>query len=177
MFSPYEELEYLSEYLPEEGEAVLITRESGELVCKPWSKHELRDGVEDADLYGFLVQANEQLHSVGAFPLWIAMIGLVWLAILLHGIVGLGWSQWYVVPGISFPLFYACFHWIRHRQHRHFQTRILPQLRRELVRRGIGPYALIAGARQHGELRTLLDELIRWSPEAECPLVSSPPLR
>lgn len=164
MFSPYEELEYLADYLPEEGEMVLITRQSGELVCKPWSNADLRDGVDDAELYGFLVQANERLHTAGAFPLWVGLMSLVWLAIFLHGIIGLDWTRWYLTPGLSVPLLFGCFHWIRHRQRRLFVREILPHLRSELARRRISYFSLVAGVRQHGELRSLLDELVHWSP-------------
>jgi hypothetical protein len=46
MFTPFEELEHLAEYLPDEGESVLITRKDGELVCTEWSSGELRDGID-----------------------------------------------------------------------------------------------------------------------------------
>ena len=164
MFSPYEELEYLADYLPDEGEIVLVTRESGELVCKPWTRHDLREGVDDAGLYGFLVQANEQLAAASAFPIWAVSIGILWLGILLHGIVDLSVDYWYLVPGIAFPAVFGCVLWIRKRQHLFFRDRILPKLQQELRRRELHLFALIAGVRQHSELRTLLDELIRWSP-------------
>jgi hypothetical protein len=168
MFSPYEELEFLADYLPDEGESVLITRESGELVCKPFANHDLRDGVDDAELYGLLVHGNERLQGVGAFPLWITVIVLFWQAILLHGVMGVGWQAWYVVPGAGLVMLYGTMLWIRHRQQQLFQREILPGLLRELSRRRIPVYALMAGVRQHGELRTLLDELVRWSPERDC---------
>jgi hypothetical protein len=113
MFSPFEELEYLADYLPEEGETVLISREAGELVCQPWLQEDFRDGIDDSRLYGRLVQANERLHNAGAMPIWVTLMGLVWLAILLHGAIGLGWSHWYVVPGLGLPALFGCFHWIR----------------------------------------------------------------
>lgn len=170
MFSPYEELEYLADYLPEEGETVLVSRQSGELVCKPFSDNDLRDGVDDAELYGLLVQANERLHTAGSLPLWMAVIVLVWTGILVHGVWGLGWQHWYLVPGLSFLLMFGALHWAHHRQSELFRLEILPQLTRELCRRRISPLALIAGVRQHGELRTLLDELVRWTPERNLPL-------
>ena len=70
----------------------------------------------------------------------------------------------------------VCFHWIRWRQEIAFQTEILPALRMELRRRKVDVYSLIAGVRQHSELRTLLDELVRWAPEAE-PAASPPDRR
>lgn len=164
MFSPYEELEYVSDFLPDEGEAVIISREGGELVCKPWQRDELRDGIDDADLYGRLVHANERLAAAHSLPLWCGVIGLIWLAIGLHGGLGLSWGYWYLVPGISFPAMYGFRWWGRQRQTDVFSQHVLPSLRTEIARRRISPYALIGGIRQHPELRSLLDELIRWSP-------------
>ena len=167
MFSPYEELEYLADHLPDEGEAVLIARESGELVCRPVSGVDLRDGVDDAELYGFLVQANERIHGAGAFPVWMCVVMIFWMTILLHGLVGIGWERWYVVPCLAFLLMVAASKWGHFRQQKLFRREILPKLQVELHRRGIAPYALMAGVRQHGELRSLLDELVNWTPDRE----------
>lgn len=164
MFSPFEELEQLADYLPEEGESVLITREEGELVCKPFPGDDLREGIDEAELYGFLVQANEKLHAVGAYPIWITVIGLTWLAIVMYGILGISWERWYLLPGLAIPVVLGTVNWIQQRQRRLFRIEVAPQLNRELTRRGIRDHALLAGVRQHGELRTLFDELVRWSP-------------
>jgi hypothetical protein len=59
---------------------------------------------------------------------------------------------------------FACFHWIRSRQHHLFSQTLLPLLKTELKRRGISSFSIVSGVRQHAELRTLLDELVRWSP-------------
>lgn len=78
MFSPFEELEYLAEYLPDEGEVVLITRQSGDLVCKPLMDNDLRDGISDTQLYGFLIQANERLELAQRTPIWFCSVLYVW---------------------------------------------------------------------------------------------------
>ena len=36
MNNPYEDLEYLAEFLPEEGESVIVTRRRGQLVCESY---------------------------------------------------------------------------------------------------------------------------------------------
>ncbi len=165
MFSPYEELEYLSDYLPEEGEAVLVVRESGELICKPWNQSDLRDGIHDSQLYGMLVQANERLNAVGSTPLWVAGFALIWLAIIVHGVLGIGWDRWYLVPGCSIPILYAALFWTKKRQQAYFQNAILPMLQTELRNRQTPFYSLVAGIRQHEEFRCLLDEIVHWSPQ------------
>lgn len=167
MSSPYEELEFLSDHLPGEGEAVLISREEGELVCKHWTRGNLREGVYDPDLYGRLVEANERLNFAGTLPLWIGLGTQVWIVILLHGILDLGWEHWYLAPAAAPLVLFVCYHWIRQRQQKTFRTDILPFLRADLARRRISAHALVSGVRQHAELRTLLDELVRSSPARE----------
>lgn len=169
MFSPFEELEYLSDHLPEEGEAVLVTRQAGELVCKPWNQNSLREGIHDPQLYGFLVHANERLSAVGMLPVWLAAAGLLWIVLLLHGFFGIGWERWYLTPGLFVPLLLGCLQWMRRRQAKYFEQAILPALQAELRRRQVPFYSLVAGIRQHPEFRTLLDELIHWSPQTEEP--------
>lgn len=166
MFSPFEELEYLAEYLPEEGEMVLITRQSGDLVCKPWKQNDLREGISETQLYGFLVQANDQLEDRQKAPLWFSSVFMVWLVIFLFGIVRIGWGQWFLVPGLLFLTALGCRYWIQKRQQSFFQRAILPLLQAELRNRKISFYSLIAGIRQHEELRTLLDEMVHWSPQS-----------
>ena len=144
---------------------IVLSREAGELRCKPFRKDELREGIQDSQLYGFLVQSNERLHSAGALPLWATAIGMVWLIILIHGILRLDWTYWYLSPGMMLPMLYACFVWIRHRQQTLFQSVVLPQLQAELQNRQIPFFSLVAGIRQHPEFQTLLDEIVHWSPQ------------
>ncbi|MFV0445933.1 MAG: hypothetical protein ACK5Q5_20330 [Planctomycetaceae bacterium] len=167
MLTPYEELEFLADFLPEEGEAVVVTRQGGELHCEPMLADELRDGIEDVELYGRFVQANERLNAQGSLPLWVTAFSLMLVGILLFRVIGLGWSEWYLLPAIGLLALYGCFHWIRHRQSQLFDTQIRPLIVREAMVRRISIYALITGIRQHPEFRTLLDELIRWEPVRE----------
>lgn len=166
MFSPFEELEYLADVLPDEGETILISRESGELVCKPFKNNDLRNGIRDPELYGQLVLANERLHQAAALPIWMTAIGMTWLALAVHGVLQVGLSHWYVIPGIGMPALYGCLQWIRYRQRACFRKLVWPQLIHERQRRHISEHSLIAGVRQHQELRTLLDELVLSTSEA-----------
>ena len=158
MFTPFEELEYLADYLPEEGESILVARRDGELVCHPWRGDSLRDGIEDDELYGLLVQANERLNSLAALPLWGAGVGAFWGLTAIYTIGQLSWTSWCLVPGIGLVALWACFLWIRKRQRRVFLKELRPRILATIRRRGISLHALIAGIRQHSELRTLLDE-------------------
>lgn len=164
MFTPFEELEYLAEYLPEEGESVLITRKDGELVCEPYRTEGLRDGIEEAQLYGLLVRANERLNARANLPLWASGLGLFWLLVALYTVGGLGWTSWFLVPGLGLVALWGCFLWIRQRQHNAFLRELRPQIEHALRQRGIDSHALTAGLRQHAELRTLLDEWVQYTP-------------
>jgi hypothetical protein len=165
VFSPFEELEHLADYLPEEGESVRLTRRNGELVCEPCGAESLRDGIEDSRLYGQLVQANERLSGLALLPLWAGGILVFWTFVALFTVGGLRWESWFLVPGLGLVALWGCFQWIRWRQHRVFQREIWPALESELRRRGLHLHALIGGVRQHTELQTLLDELVRPRPK------------
>lgn len=157
MSTPFEELEYLSEYLPDEGESVLISRKDGELVCQACGAGGLRDGVEEAELYGLLVECNERLSMRAAQPLWVMTSATFALLVAIFTIGGLSWSSWFVVPGTIFLALWGCSTWIRIRQLRLFHSELRPRIATALSDRNIETHALVAGMRQHVELRTLLD--------------------
>lgn len=163
MATPYEELEYLSDYLPDEGESVLISRKDGALVCEACRGDGLRNGIDDAALYGLLVESNERLSLRAGAPLWATCIGTFWLLVGVFALGGLDWRSWFLVPGMGLFALWACCFWIRRRQMRLFAREILPRIEAEMAERGIGTHALIAGLRQHAELRTLLDQLVQSS--------------
>jgi len=160
MATPFEELEYLSDYLPDEGESVLISRKDGELVCQACPSEGLRDGIDEAELYGLLVECNERLSMRAAQPLWFT--GFATFAFLtgVFTLGGLGWSSWFLVPGAVFIALWVCYSWIRRRQLQLFARELRPQILIAIEDRNIETHALIAGMRQHVELRTLLDLFI-----------------
>ncbi|MCA9055976.1 MAG: hypothetical protein KDA75_19220 [Planctomycetaceae bacterium] len=164
MLTPYEELEFLADYIPDEGEAIVVMRQDGELRCEPVQQDDFRAGIDDAELYGRLVQANERLNAQGSVPLWTAAFVLMLTGIVLYRWLGLGWGEWYLLPAVGLLALFACFHWIRSRQSQLFDAEVRPMLIRESMVRQVSIYGLIAGIRQHAEFRTLLDELVRWEP-------------
>ncbi len=161
MLTPFEELEYLADYLPEEGESILVTRAGGELHCEPYREASLRDGVEDPALYGLLVRANERLNARAALPLWACGVGLFWAVVAIFAAGGLGWESWFLVPGLGLVALWSCFLWIRARQRQLFTGEIRAQIESAIRCRGIDANSLLGGIRQHPELRTLLDEYIQ----------------
>lgn len=161
MSSPFEELEYLSDYLPEEGEAVIVSRRGGELICEALPAESNRDLLADSEFYGRMVFANERLVSQGAFPIWTCVLGCFWICVGLHLTFGLGWNGWYFDAGVALSLLLVCFLWIRRRQTTLFYREIRPMLSVQLRRRMADRYSVIGSMRQHPELRTLLDVLSR----------------
>ncbi len=161
MLSPFEELEFLSDYLPEDGESVIVSRQSGELVCEPFQSQSLREGITEPRIYGMLIHANERLNAQGAMPIWVTAIGFFWSCVGLASADVLSWRNWFLVPGLALVLLPACIGWIRYRQHRLFRREIRPLLDSVLRMHRIDPHTLLGAVRQHEELRTLLDELIR----------------
>lgn len=163
MFSPFEELEYLADYLPDEGEAVLVTRRSGELVCESLQDGGHQQALADTAFYGRLVHANERLNSQGAVPLWTSLLLGFWGCVSIHKIAQSGWGSWYLDLGLVLFVLVGCMYWIRHRQERMFQKEIRPMLFGQLRRRQLDEFSLIAAVRQQPELRTLLDQLTKSS--------------
>ena len=165
MNTPFEDLEYLADYLPEEGEAVIVARRGGELVCEPFRQETPQERGLDAELYGRLVQANERLNAIGALPLWGAALTCFCLCVAVHKWFDVGWNGWYLDLGIVLTLLAGCYSWIRWTQGRLFFRQIRPMIESQLCNRGLRKYALIGVARQHSELRVLLDHLVHWVDE------------
>lgn len=165
MNTPFEDLEYLADYLPEEGEAMLVTRRDGELNCEPFSGDPSRDGVADPELYGRLIQASERLNLLGTMPLWVCLISWFWLCVAFHVGTGISWAGWYLDVGTGIMTLMGGLCWIRFRQRRLFEQEVRPMLEREIRRNNMQQYVLIGAIRQHPEMRSLMDELSRWTDE------------
>ncbi|MBM84226.1 MAG: hypothetical protein CMJ78_27035 [Planctomycetaceae bacterium] len=162
MNTPFEELEYLAEYLPDEGEAVIVSRRQGELVCEAYQQSEVKAGISDVGFYGRLVQANEQLSTLAAFPTWICILGYFWLCVLLHKTTDIGWPLWFVDLGLM-PIVCAIgYKWVRHRRSQFFEREVQPILEWQLRRREMDVFQLIGNVRQRSELSVLMQELWRW---------------
>ncbi len=162
MNTPFEELEYLADYLPDEGETVLMTRREGELVCEAVQRDQQPHGVTNAELYGRLVQANERLDSLVTLPLWCGTVFLFWACVSVHMLAGLSWSGWYFDVGLAIAVVAGCLAWIHSRQDRFFQKEIRPVLSWQLRRRSTDRFTLIGEVRQHPEFRVLLGQMCRW---------------
>ena len=162
MFTPFEELEYLAEYLPEEGESVIVTRRHGELVCEPYQQQEKKPVLSDPALLGRLIQANERLKAVAAIPFVVSLLLAYSGCVAVHHVIRIGWSGWFIDVGVILVVGLACWNWIRTRQSRLFRLVIRPMLTWQLRKNHGDAYTLLAEARSRPELRALVNELWRW---------------
>ncbi|MCH9653840.1 MAG: hypothetical protein K0U86_12135 [Planctomycetes bacterium] len=161
MSTPFEELEYLADFLPDEGESVIVSRNQGELICENFQKERALDEIASPDFYGHLVHANERLSSLIARPIWIATLIWFWACVMIHKTFGLGWEGWYLDLGLALVAMAASYAAIRLRQDRYFKQEVRPTLNRQMYGSNLSKYALVGVIRQRPELRTLLDTLSR----------------
>ena len=162
MSTPFEELEYLADFLPDEGESVIVSRSQGELVCENFQKERSLDEIASPDFYGHLVHANERLSSLVARPIWISTLIWFWVCVLIHNrYAELGWSIWYLDLGLALVATAVSYTVIRLRQDRYFKQEVRPALNRQMYGSNLSKYALVGVIRQRPELRTLLDTLSR----------------
>lgn len=165
MNTPFEDLEYLADYLPEEGETMIVSRRDGELVCEPFSQEAGREGITDPEFYGRLVQASERLSMQGTLPLWVCLVACFWCCVAFHYFTGIGWSGAFLDIGMAMMALMIGYCWIRVRHQRMFQNEVRPMLEWEIRRRGLQKYTVIGAIRQHPEMRSLMDELSLWTEE------------
>ncbi|MBW3540389.1 MAG: hypothetical protein KY476_08970 [Planctomycetes bacterium] len=161
MNSPFEELEYLSDYLPDEGEAVIVARRGGELVCEPYARDGNRDALSNPGLYGRLVQANARLRAVPTVPAWSCALLWFWSCMLIHKVIGAGWEWWSLDIGLGLSFLLACYVWVRHSQAALFRREIRPMLDAQLRQHHLDRFTIIGAMQQQPELRTLLGQITR----------------
>lgn len=161
MNTPFEDLEYLSDYLPDEGESVIVSRRGGELICEPVQGESYREGVGDAELYGRLVIANERLSRLAVVPLWTSLFVAFAVGVAFYQLSGIGWEGWYVALGIGAAGLLSGITWVSQRRRRVFETDVRHMLDSQMRRRSLNRFALIGAIRQHPELAILLDEISR----------------
>ncbi|MCR9233972.1 MAG: hypothetical protein NXI29_23480 [bacterium] len=151
----------MADFLPEEGESVIVSRNHGELVCENFQKERPLDEMASPEFYGHLVHANERLNALVARPVWIALLTWFWACVLIHRQMELSWDGWYLDLGLGLVAMAVCYAAIRFRQDRYFKDEVRPTLNRQMYGSNLSKYALVGVIRQRPELRTLLDTLSR----------------
>ncbi|MDA1016514.1 MAG: hypothetical protein O3A00_18920 [Planctomycetota bacterium] len=171
MGSPYEELEYLANYLPDEGESVVVTRRSGELVCERPSSFQERcqpdsppprhaDEIEHREFDGRLIQADARLRRLAVLPIWVCATASFWTCLLLHTATEL--ASWAAFCGVLFVAIPTTHLWIRVRRSKLFKTELRAMLAWQLRRWRLDRFATMSNIQGRRDLRLLQAEMTRW---------------
>lgn len=173
--TPFEELEFLADYLPDEGEAVLLSRRRGELVCESYADGPEKSvvtaapqspklkGISDASLYGRLLQASERIRTCVWSNIWFGVLTFYGLCVCMHLATGLGWQGWYFDLGIGLIVGCLTALGIRFQQKLLFIRDICPMLEQIMLEQQIDRFELMASMRQHRDLLPLLNAILRWT--------------
>ncbi len=166
MNNPFEDLEYLAEFLPEEGESVIVSRRRGRLVCESYAEPAQTSqptGIINREFYGRLVSINAKLQQFWAVPFVVAVTAFFVASFLLQELAGFGWADWGVFLAlgtvlITLPVFYV--HW---RQRQFFRTAVCPTLQQLMNDHQIDKYSLIAYLSTQRQLKGIYQALTRWT--------------
>lgn len=160
--TPFEELERLVDYLPEEGESVVISRKDGELVCENLRGSHREELSDDRVMYGRLVQISERLRERMWLPIWAGLAMWLSSSALIHLTNGPGLGVFYgdLMLGLVASLLVVV--WIDQRQRLSFVRDWMPSLARDFRQRGLERHAVLGSVKSHRELRPLFRQLVRW---------------
>lgn len=171
--TPFEELEFLADYLPDEGEAVILSRRRGELVCEVVGDANEKNtttepapkvkGISDASLYGRLLQASERLKSCTTSNVWMWILACYGVCVGMHLVTGFGWEGWYFDLGIVLIVFCLATFWSQFQQWQLFTRDIFPMLEQVMLEHQIDRFELITRMKQHRDLSSLLASVLRWT--------------
>lgn len=177
MRTPYEELEYLANYLPDEGESVVVTRRSGDLVVERPSALEERirqthsqeservsaDDVQidNREFDGRLIQADARLRRLAIMPTWVIWIAAFWLCSAMHLMLASA-VAWTLTAGVLLAAALAVSCWVRARRARLFRSEIRAMLAWQLRRCRLDRFATMSKMQGRNELSYLLSEMTRW---------------
>jgi len=168
MNNPYEELEYLADFLPDEGEAVIVSRRRGQLVCEtyfePMTTSNSSQGQQiDRELYGRLSMVESRLKLLWQTPAMVSVLAFYWVCVVLHRVFELGWSAWYLDLGLGMMIVAGCYHYVQYQRRRYFLEAVCPALQKWMVDHQLDKYTLIAWLTAHRNLSTLREALTRWT--------------
>ncbi|MBB03791.1 MAG: hypothetical protein CMJ47_14195 [Planctomyces sp.] len=168
MNNPYEELEYLADFLPDEGESVIVSRRRGQLVCESYfepmtSSSNTQSQQIDRELYGRLSTVESRLRLLWQTPAMVSVLSFYWVCVVLHRVFELGWSAWYLDLGLGMMILVGCYQYVQYQRRRYFLESVCPALQKWMVEHQLDKYTLIAWLTAHRNLSTLRDALTRWT--------------
>lgn len=167
MSSPFEELEYLADFLPEEGESVVVSRRRGQLVCEtllePSPFTSTPSSQIDRGLFGRLATINARLKNLKTGPILVTLLSCYWICVVMHRFFAIGWSGWYLDLGLGLLMGVACYLYVQYRQRKYFLEIICPLMKQLMQDHQLEKYSLIAYLSQHRNLSSLASAFTRWT--------------
>lgn len=174
--SPYEEIETIADFLPEEGQSITLTRRKGQLVVDDVTQknrqqdaltqerlRQAKQRVAEETLFGHLVQANERLQNFSIKNFLFAILltyatsmGLSWY---------LGWESMNagVVVGVTLTILAGFVLNERNEVKKRFVYQVCPELDRVLTERNIDKFHLLGMMKNHKDLAPLARAISRWT--------------
>ncbi len=167
MNSPFEDLEYLADFLPEEGESVIMSRRRGQLVCEtylePTPFPSTPPGRIDRELFGRMTTINTRLRNLKIGPVLVTLLSYYWLCVMMHRVFSLGWAGWYLDLGLGLLMSVSCYLYVQFRQRKYFLEIVCPLMKQLMQDHQLEKYSLIAYLSQHRNLSTLASAFTRWT--------------
>ncbi len=167
MNSPFEDLEYLADFLPEEGESVIVSRRRGQLVCESYSEptpfSPAPTGRIDRELFGRMTTMNTRLRNLQIGPILVTLLSCYWLCVIMHRFFALGWAGWYLDLGLALLMGVSCYLYVQFRQRKYFLEMVCPLMKQLMMDHQLEKYSLIAYLAQHRNLSTLACAFTRWT--------------
>lgn len=149
----YFDYEKISEHLPQDGEAIIVSRKDGELNVRdcPFLPDDL---VNDPHSMGRLMIANERINKASG-PLWvIAIVAILCLSGLLVTL-GKGWSFWWLHLNI-FVIILAAQNWFAGARQRHaFRSYVLDAVEEVRTKQGLSDPAFLALLKQMSDFQMI----------------------
>ncbi len=165
MNNPFEDLEYLADFLPEEGESVIMSRRRGQLICETYLEPApvVPPGIIDRELFGRMTTINTRLKNLKIGPILIAVLGSYWMCVTMHRVFTLGWSGWYLDLGLGLLIGISCYLYVQFRQRKYFLEIVCPIMKQLMRDHQLEKYSLIAYLSQHQNLSSLASAFTRWT--------------
>lgn len=149
----YFDYEKISEHLPRDGEAIIVSRKDGELSVRdcPFLPNDL---ANDQHSMGRLMIANERISKASG-PLWVLSIILVLCLSGLLITLGKAWSFWWLHLNL-FVIVFAAQSWFSGaRQRRAFRSYVLEAVEEVRAKQELSDPAFLAVLKQMSDFQMI----------------------
>jgi hypothetical protein len=175
--TPYEEIETIADFLPDEGKTVTLTRRKGQLIVEDASLHQkqqqdlmiqermlaAKQRVAEETLFGHLVQASERLQHYSIKSFLFTLLAIYSVSVGVH--YYMGWSAVNIPVVVGMALVFVSGYLLNERAElkKRFIYHVCPELDRVLTDRNIDKYQLLGIMRNNRDLAMLARAISRWT--------------